>query len=134
MAQHTENPGRPGRSGHAGQPRVVNPAPDPTLEALEDLSSALEEITEAQKVLAAKVGALREARRSGAPWHEILADEQGTPAVQQVSQLLARLSGASGVLRKELVEELRVEGVSIPAIARLFGVSHQRVSNLLRRD
>lgn len=134
MAQHIENPGRPGRSGHPGQPRVVNPAPDRTLEALEDLSSALEEINEAQKVLAAKVGALRAARRSGAPWHEILADEQGTPAVQQVSRLLARLSGASGVLRKELVEELRAEGLSIPAIARLFGVSHQRVSNLLRRD
>ena len=132
MAEHVENPGRPRRS--PGPPRAVEPAPDPTLEALENLSSALEEITELQKVLGAKVGALGEARRSGAPWHEILADEEGTPAVQLVSQLLARLSGASGVLRKELVDELRAEGMSIPAIARLFGVSHQRVSNLLRRD
>jgi transposase len=31
------------------------------------------------------------------------------------------------------VDTLRREGVSIPAIAKLFGVTHQRVSNLLRR-
>jgi hypothetical protein len=28
---------------------------------------------------------------------------------------------------------LRAEGQSIPSIAHLFGVTHQRVSNLLRR-
>jgi predicted transcriptional regulator len=31
------------------------------------------------------------------------------------------------------VVALRSEGQSIPSIAHLFGVTHQRVSNLLRR-
>jgi hypothetical protein len=112
-------------------PRIVDA--DPTVEALDELSRALAEIAEAQTVLAQKVRTLRESRRSGTSWHDILTEEDGTPAMQLVSQLLARISGASGGLRKLLVEALRAEGVSIPAIAKLFGVSHQRVSNLLRR-
>jgi hypothetical protein len=32
-----------------------------------------------------------------------------------------------------MVISLRDEGASIPSIAGLFGVTHQRVSNLLRR-
>ena len=31
------------------------------------------------------------------------------------------------------IAEVRAEGQSIPSIAHLFGVTHQRVSNLLRR-
>ena len=54
--------------------------------------------------------------------------------MQVVSQMLARLSKASGTVREELVDVLRAEGASIPSIARLFGVTHQRVSNLLRRS
>jgi transposase len=53
--------------------------------------------------------------------------------MQVVSRMLAGLAKASGTLRKELVDALRREGVSIPAIAKLFGVTHQRISNLVRR-
>ena len=42
------------------------------------------------------------------------------------------LGSSSGAFRRALVLALREEGVSIPAIARMFGVTHQRVSNLLR--
>ncbi len=117
-------------------PRVVHAQAgvDPTIEALDALAGALEEIGESHLVLARKVQALRQSRLLGTPWHDILSEEDGPPAMQLVSQLLARISGASGVLRKVLVESLRDEGVSIPAIAKMFGVSHQRVSNLLRRN
>ena len=37
------------------------------------------------------------------------------------------------LFRSSLVVALRAEGQSIPSIAHLFGVTHQRVSNLLRR-
>ena len=53
--------------------------------------------------------------------------------VQLVSAILRRQSEASGYLRRSLVVALRAEGQSIPSIAHLFGVTHQRVSNLLRR-
>ena len=106
---------------------------DQTLEALDALVAALDEIAEDRQILVVKLDELRTARRSGKAWQEILADEEPPGSMQVVSRMLACLSKASGTLRKELVEELREEGATIPAIARLFGVTHQRVSNLLRR-
>jgi hypothetical protein len=107
---------------------------DPTLRALDALAEALEQIAQDQKVLAKKIDGLRRARRKGVAWQDILVEEDAPGSMQVVSAMLACLSKASGTLRKELVEELREEGATIPAIARLFGVTHQRVSNLLRRS
>lgn len=113
---------------------VPGSAADPTLQALDALSEALEQIAEDQKVLVTKIEELRRARRKGLPWQDILVEEDAPGSMQVVSRMLACLSKASGTLRKELVDELREEGATIPAIARLFGVTHQRVSNLLRRS
>lgn len=107
---------------------------DRTLQALDALAAALEELSRDQEVLRGKIDGLRDARRGGAAWQDILGEEEAPASMQVVSRMLACLSKASGTLRKELVEELREEGASIPAIARLFGVTHQRVSNLLRRS
>jgi hypothetical protein len=117
-------------------PRVDEPASvtgDATLAALDELSVALDGLRRDQRALAQRVDGLRDARRSGASWQDILSKEEPPGSMQLVSQMLARLSKASGTVRKELVDALRSEGASIPAIARLFGVTHQRVSNLLRR-
>jgi len=42
------------------------------------------------------------------------------------------LLGATAVLRKVLVRELNAEGQRVASISSLFGVSHQRISTLLR--
>ena len=106
---------------------------DASLAALDALSGALSQIAEDLQVLQAKLAALRSQRAGGMAWRDILASEEAPGSMQIVSRMLARLAKASGTLRKELVDTLRREGVSIPAIARMFGVTHQRVSNLLRR-
>jgi len=106
---------------------------DPTLHALEALSAALSEMGRDQQLLERRLRALHRERSAGRPWREILADEEPPGTMQIVSRMLACLAKASGTLRKDLVDALRREGVSIPAIAKLFGVTHQRVSNLLRR-
>jgi hypothetical protein len=113
--------------------RAVPLEGDRTLEALDALSLALDQIAVDHGQLVRKVENLRRARRSGLEWQDILTDEDAPGSMQLVSRMLGCLSKASGTLRKELVEELREEGASIPAIARMFGVTHQRVSNLLRR-
>ena len=107
---------------------------DRTLAALDAMVEALEELAEDHRRLVDKIEGLRTARRKGLAWQDILTEEEAPGSMQVVSRMLACLSKASGTLRKELVEELREEGASIPAIARLFGVTHQRVSNLLRRS
>jgi hypothetical protein len=125
---HTGDGEGNGTAGHNG----AGPA-DPTLRALDALSHALDEMGNDHKLLETRLQELHRQRSAGRPWRDILAEEDPPGTMQVVSRMLACLAKASGTLRKELVEALRREGVSIPAIAKLFGVTHQRVSNLLRR-
>jgi hypothetical protein len=97
------------------------------------LEAALRENADNERALMQRIGQVRLARESGQDWKAILADEDDPGTVQLVSTILRRQSEASGYLRRSLVVALRAEGQSIPSIAHLFGVTHQRVSNLLRR-
>ncbi|HEY3841859.1 MAG TPA: helix-turn-helix domain-containing protein [Acidimicrobiales bacterium] len=106
---------------------------DEVLEALGELEGVLRENAETERVLFQRIGEVRLARENGQEWKAILAGEDDPGTVQLVSTILRRQSEASGYLRRSLVVALRAEGQSIPSIATLFGVTHQRVSNLLRR-
>ena len=106
---------------------------DDVLKALGELESVLRENAESERLLAKRIADVRLARENGREWKAILGDEDEPGTVQLVSTILRRQSEASGFLRRSLVVALRAEGQSIPSIAHLFGVTHQRVSNLLRR-
>jgi hypothetical protein len=106
---------------------------DDVLKALGELESVLRENAESERLLAKRIADVRLARENGREWKAILGDEDEPGTVQLVSTILRRQSEASGYLRRSLVVALRAEGQSIPSIAHLFGVTHQRVSNLLRR-
>ncbi|HEY3943118.1 MAG TPA: hypothetical protein VGL60_11625 [Acidimicrobiales bacterium] len=106
---------------------------DPVLDALEQLARVLEDNVRDHQVLAERIRSVEGLRAGGGSWREALEAEDDPGTLQLLSRTLARLSLASGVLRKALVVELRGEGNSIPSIARMFGVTHQRVSNLLRQ-
>jgi hypothetical protein len=106
---------------------------DDVLTALGELESVLRENAESERLLAKRIADVRLARENGREWKAILGDEDEPGTVQLVSTILRRQSEASGYLRRSLVVALRAEGQSIPSIAHLFGVTHQRVSNLLRR-
>ena len=106
---------------------------DDVLDALSELDAVLKENAERERVLFQRIAEVRLARENGQEWKSILAGEDEPSTVQLVSTILRRQSEASGYLRRSLVVALRAEGQSIPSIAHLFGVTHQRVSNLLRR-
>ena len=106
---------------------------DEVLQALSELEAALRDNAESEQLLLQRIAAVRLARESGKDWRNILSEEDAPGTVQLVSTVLRRQSEASGYLRRSLVVALRAEGQSIPSIAGLFGVTHQRVSNLLRR-
>ncbi len=107
---------------------------DTVLAALEGLARALEENAAEERLLAARIRELGAARAGGTDWLTLLRAEPTPGTVPLLSSVLARLSSASGQLRRSLVLALRQEGVTIPVIAQLFGVTHQRVSNLLRNS
>jgi hypothetical protein len=106
---------------------------DEVLKALDELESVLRANAESERLLGQRIEDVRRARQGGLEWKAILGDEGVPGTIQLVSTILKRQSEASGYLRRSLVVALRAEGQSIPGIAQLFGVTHQRVSNLLRR-
>jgi hypothetical protein len=106
---------------------------DEVLLALDELETVLRQNAESERLLSQRIAEVRLARQNGREWKAILGDEEEPGTVQLVSTILRRQSEASGYLRRSLVVALRAEGQSIPSIAHLFGVTHQRVSNLLRR-
>jgi hypothetical protein len=106
---------------------------DEVLIALDELETVLRQNAESERLLSQRIAEVRLARQNGREWKAILGDEEEPGTVQLVSTILRRQSEASGYLRRSLVVALRAEGQSIPSIAHLFGVTHQRVSNLLRR-
>jgi hypothetical protein len=106
---------------------------DDVLSALNELEAVLRENAESERMLFQRISEVRLARENGKEWKSILAGEDEPGTIQLVSTVLRRQSEASGYLRRSLVVALRAEGQSIPSIANLFGVTHQRVSNLLRR-
>jgi hypothetical protein len=115
------------------QPESSGHRSDEVLDALDELDAVLKENAERERVLFQRIAEVRLARENGQEWKTILAGEDEPSTVQLVSTILRRQSEASGYLRRSLVVALRAEGQSIPSIAHLFGVTHQRVSNLLRR-
>ncbi len=131
MDMHDETKSRQPRGlmGHEGNAK----ADDDVLQALKELEEVLRENAENERLLLARIAEVRLAREKGSDWKSILMDEDEPGTVQLVSTILRRQSEASGYLRRSLVVALRGEGQSIPSIAHLFGVTHQRVSNLLRR-
>jgi hypothetical protein len=107
---------------------------DGELAALDELAAAVEQNARDERVLASRIGQLRTGRARGRSWHDLMARETRPGALELSVTALGRLTESSGRLRRHLARGLRAEGASIAAIATLFGVSHQRVSALLRRD
>ncbi|HLG67588.1 MAG TPA: hypothetical protein VKV36_06945 [Acidimicrobiales bacterium] len=104
------------------------------LVALRELAAAIEENARDEQLLARRIEELQAARARGSSWLEVLRAEPEPGTLQLVSRVHGRISERSGVLRRTVVAVLREEGASIPSIAQLFGVTHQRVSNLIRRS
>jgi hypothetical protein len=131
--RHGEKQQRRAENGMPEQNERHGVASDDVLKALKELEGVLRENAESERLLSKRIADVRQARENGREWKAILGDEDEPGTVQLVSTILRRQSEASGYLRRSLVVALRAEGQSIPSIAHLFGVTHQRVSNLLRR-
>ena len=80
----------------------------------------------------ARIAQIREQRRAGRPYSEIVAREQRPLVVEMVTQSVRELDGAGVQVRRHEAQALHREGMTMDGIAKLFGVSRQRVSALLR--
>lgn len=105
---------------------------DPIDVSLGELTSKLDETIEEGQQLNGELRRVRSRRAAGASMWEAIGPGRPPRAVALLDEMLGSLAEVSGVLRRVLVSGLHREGERVGAIAARFGVSHQRISTLLR--
>jgi hypothetical protein len=75
---------------------------------------------------------LRDHRERGWSWRRIISDGDLPSPLSTLAKIAADIARASGSFRRALALGLRDEGMQVTEIAKLFEVSRQRVSALLR--
>lgn len=102
------------------------------LGALEALDRALDENIDRARRMKRRIRELEEACATGRPIREIVPEEKTPLIVQLVTDSTNVLHDYGAAVRRTEARVLHSEGLTMDQIARLFGVSRQRVSALLR--
>jgi hypothetical protein len=102
------------------------------LAALQELDQALAENDERSERMRARILELEEACATGRPIREIVPDEETPPLVQLLTESADVFQTYGARVRRTEARVLHREGLTMDRIAKLFGVSRQRVSSLLR--
>jgi DNA-directed RNA polymerase specialized sigma subunit len=101
-------------------------------EALQALDGALRRNLDRTERAIKRAEELRNARAEGRTWTDVVRAEEQPRILEIISANLEELYQAGGRLRRVEARALHDEGMSMEQIARLFGVTRQRVSALLR--
>jgi hypothetical protein len=111
---------------HGGREHVAFQA------ALRDLDAALDANIERAHRMKARIVELQEAFARGRQIREIIPDEEPPLIVQLLTESADALHVYGSRVRRAEARALHDEGLTMDQIARLFGVTRQRVSALLR--
>jgi len=101
--------------------------------ALEDVAKAADEVSEEQRDIARRARSLEAKRARGQSWSSLLDSPEGRGFGDMLRRSARRAAGAASKFTAALAHELSVEGESRRRIAGRLGVTHQRVSAILRR-
>jgi len=107
---------------------------DPVLDALDGILAAARDNIVSWVGVMERVEAIREQRRQGVAYTEMQIVSTTPPIIDTVARNQERLGTAAAALRRSLAHALNEEGMSHADIARIFGVSRQRVGMLLRNE
>jgi hypothetical protein len=104
---------------------------DEVLTALDDVVEELEQTKQRTTVALRRAQLIRRLRAQGRSYREIVQSGQRPLVVQLLSQMIDGLRSAGSRFRRATAQALRRDGMTTDEIARLFGVSRQRVSKLV---
>ena len=100
--------------------------------AVDELDEALDRSVEMHARMKRRIQELRQARAEGRPLSEIVPDEQAPLLVQLLTESASLLHQYGNTVRRTEARALHSQGMTMEQIAKLFGVTRQRVSALLR--
>jgi predicted XRE-type DNA-binding protein len=104
---------------------------DPVLAAIEELvAAARANVIEWEHVIT-RAARIKELRAAGHAYRAMQIDDDGPTIIDAVSRNQSRLTDAAAAFRRAIARELVAEGMSRAEIARVFGVSRQRVGMLV---
>lgn len=101
--------------------------------ALETIEEAAGDNVERSLEVQRRASELREQLAAGESLVDLVRDEEPPRVVELLSTNMATLETAGAELRAAQALALRAEGLTIEAIAELFGVTRQRISALLKQ-
>ena len=104
------------------------------LDALSDLDEALDVNVERAKRMKQRIREIQDAVAAGGTLKEIVPSEEAPLLVELLTQSADNLHAYGSRVRRTEARALHREGLTMEEIARLFGVTRQRVSALLRED
>lgn len=103
------------------------------LEALVDIEAGAAENVERSLEIQRRVRRLRDDIEAGGDLVELVQREEAPRVVELLSANMSNLETVGSELRAAQALALRAEGLTIEAIAKLFGVTRQRISALLKQ-
>ena len=109
-------------------------AEEQSLAALRDLVKVLNEIAERIDQILELAESFLEKRKLGKTWTEIVTELPRPSVVELLTASVEDLHISGGRFRRAHPKTLRAEGLTIRQIAECFGVTHQRVSALIRNE
>ena len=104
------------------------------VKALRELDAALDGNIERARRMKERIRELEAASASGRPIRDIVPEVGTPPLVQLLTSSAQTFHDFGSRVRRTEARVLHREGLTMDQIARLFGVSRQRVSALLRED
>lgn len=100
---------------------------------MEQLATDAEEIADQQREVASQARAMQRLRRRGWPWARILDQEKPPGLVARLRATSRRLTQLTTRLSRTFATAMATEGLSRREIARRLGITHQRVTALLKQ-
>ena len=105
---------------------------DAFMKAIADLDRALEESVDMVELMRERIRDLQRANAEGRALREIVPEEQTPLLVQLLTESTNLLHAYGNRVRRTEARALHGEGMTMDEIAKLFGVTRQRISALLR--
>jgi hypothetical protein len=102
--------------------------------ALTQLREALQENMRRNDAILERIALIQSHQQSGRPWTQVVGTFDRPLIVEMLSQNIEVLTTAGARLRRAQARALHASGMSMERIAVMFGVTRQRISELLRSD
>jgi hypothetical protein len=110
----------------------MTPAADTVMEELDSVLAAIGQARERMTQIESRATEIRERRAAGQSYAEIVPLEPQPLVVGLLAETITLLHEVSGRFRREEARALHAEGVTMDEIAVLFGVTRQRISEVLK--